>query len=211
MEELVNGYRRFREKRWPVEKAVLASLARHGQRPHTLAIACSDSRVAPEIIFDVAAGDIFSVRNIANLVPRYAPDPANHGVSAAIEFAVCALHVKRIAVIGHSLCGGIGALLSGPPAEAPDFVANWMRIAEPAKVAALRAHQDDHHAARHTCEIEAVRLSLSNLQTFPFVASAAQKGELIVVGFYFDVVTGRLSQVSPDRLLPIGNAEAGHF
>lgn len=203
MEELVNGYKRFRERRWPVESSVLASLAEHGQHPHTLAIACSDSRVAPEMIFDVAAGDIFSVRNIANLVPPYAPDRANHGVSAAVEFAVLVLRVKRIAVIGHSLCGGIGALLSGPPPEASDFVANWMRIAEPAKVAALRTHKDDSTGTRHACEVESVRLSLANLRTFPFVASAERETRLVVAGFYFDVETGRLSRVLPDGLLPI--------
>ncbi|ABQ29887.1 MULTISPECIES: carbonic anhydrase [Acidiphilium] len=205
MEELLAGYRRFRAARWPAQRETLEALARDGQKPHTLAIACCDSRVAPEMIFDCAPGDVFTVRNIANLVPPYAPDTANHGTSAALEFAVRVLRVRRIAVIGHSSCGGIAALLHEPPPEARDFVANWVRIAEPARKRAVRFADDPVEAARRA-EIESVRVSLENLMTFPWIASAHNAGELGVYGFYFDVPSGTLREVTAEgeRLITEG-------
>ena len=208
MKELISGYRRFRDHRWLIERDILTALAEHGQKPHTLAIACSDSRVAPEMIFDGGAGDIFTVRNIANLVPPYAPDKMKHGVSAAIEFAVRVLGVKCAAVIGHSLCGGINALMSGAPPEAADFVSGWVGIAAEARERALAAHPCNHSAARHACEVEAIRVSLGNLRGFPYVAEAEAAGQLVVLGLYFDVVTGSLSRVLPDRVVPIEEPEA---
>jgi carbonic anhydrase len=202
MNELLDGYRRFRTRRWPQEKTSLEELARGGQQPHTLAIACCDSRVAPEIIFDCAPGDIFTVRNIANLVPPYAPDEANHGTSAALEFGVRVLGVRRIAVIGHSGCGGVAALMGGAPPEARDFVAPWVRIAEPAKRRAELVHPHDPGAACAFCEIESVRVSLENLASFPWIA-ARQGCGLQVEGFYFDVERGALHAVLPDRLEPV--------
>lgn len=207
MQELMAGYRRFRAGRWTAERETLAALAREGQHPHTLAIACSDSRVAPEMIFDVSPGEVFTVRNIANLVPPYAPDAAKHGTSAAVEFAVRVLKVKRIAVIGHSRCGGVAALLGGVPPEASDFLGNWMDTAVPARTMAWEHHPDDVAAAHHDCEIETVRVSLANLRGFPFVADAEAAGTLAVLGFYFEVATGQLSQVLPDRVLPIDELE----
>ena len=201
MDELIEGYRRFRTERWPHQREVLESLARDGQQPHTLAIACCDSRVAPEMIFDCAPGDIFTVRNIANLVPPYAPDMANHGTSAALEFAVKVLKVRRIAVIGHSGCGGIHALLHEPPAEASDFVANWVQIAEPAKRRAEAVAGGDIAAMRRAAEIESVRVSLDNLATFPWIGRARDAGHLDVQGFYFDVGNGKLLRVPPDGAL----------
>lgn len=197
MDELMAGYRRFRASRWPAQRESLESLARKGQQPHTIAIACCDSRVAPEMIFDCAPGEIFTVRNIANLVPPYAPDTANHGTSAALEFAVRILHVRRIAVIGHSSCGGIGALMSEPARKAGDFVANWVHIAEPARQRAAR-FADDPVEAQRRVEIESVRVSLENLLTFPWISEACAAGQLLVLGFYFDVGNGTLRQVLPD-------------
>lgn len=197
MDELSAGYWRFRTQRWPLQREALETLARDGQQPHTLAIACCDSRVAPEMIFDCGPGELFTVRNIANLVPPYAPDIGNHGTSAALEFAVRVLKVQRIAVIGHSACGGIHALMNNPPAEAGDFVANWVRIAEPArKRAALFA--DDPVEAQRRAEIESVRVSLENLATFPWIAAAREAGSLKVLGFYFDVANGTLRQITGD-------------
>ncbi|MDD2876434.1 MAG: carbonic anhydrase [Acidiphilium sp.] len=202
MDELIEGYRRFRVERWPRQRSVLEALARDGQQPHTMAIGCCDSRVAPEMIFDCAPGEVFTVRNIANLVPPYAPDMANHGTSAALEFAVKVLKVQRIAVIGHSSCGGIHALLHNPPAQAGDFVANWVRIAEPARRrAALIA--DDPVAAQRYAEIESVRVSLANLASFPWIASACAAGTLQILGFYFDVGNGTLRHVTADAEISI--------
>lgn len=197
MDELLADYRRFRTSRWPVQREILESLARDGQKPHTLAIGCCDSRVAPEMIFDCAPGEVFTVRNIANLVPPYAPDTANHGTSAALEFAVRVLRVRRIAVIGHSSCGGIAALMGETPPETGDFVANWVRIAEPARRRAVR-FADDPVEARRRAEIESVRVSLENLQSFPWVATACAAGSLSAFGFYFDVANGTLREVTAE-------------
>ena len=201
MDELIEGYRRFRTQRWPQQRDALEALARDGQQPHTLAIACCDSRVAPEMIFDCAPGDIFTVRNIANLVPPYAPDMANHGTSAALEFAVKVLKVRRIAVIGHSGCGGIHALLDQPPDEASDFVANWVKIAAPAKRRAEAVAGGDIGAMRRSAEIESIRVSLDNLATFPWIAAARDAGRLSVLGFYFDVGNGTLERVLPGGIM----------
>ena len=208
MQELIAGYRRFRSGRWRREQDTLAALAREGQHPHTLAIACCDSRVAPEMIFDVSPGEVFTIRNIANLVPPYAPDAAHHSTSAAIEFAVRVLKVKRIAVIGHSQCGGVAALLGGVPPEASDFLAHWVEIAEPARIAACAHHPHDQAAARRDGEIETVRVSLANLRGFPFVAAAEAAGRLAVLGFYFAVESGLLSQVLPDLVAPLAEEAA---
>lgn len=197
MDALMAGYRRFRTNRWPAQREILESLAREGQKPHTIAIGCCDSRVAPEMIFDCSPGEIFTVRNIANLVPPYAPDLANHGTSAALEFAVRVLKVQRIAVIGHSSCGGIQALMHNPPPEAGDFVANWVRIAEPARQRAA-LYADDPVESQRRAEIESVRVSLENLMTFPWIADACNAGQLAVLGFYFDVANGTLRQVTPN-------------
>ncbi|MHB1304382.1 MAG: carbonic anhydrase [Acidiphilium sp.] len=197
MDELIAGYRRFRTRRWPLQRDVLEALAREGQQPHTLAIGCCDSRVPLEMIFDSAPGEMFVVRNIAALVPPYAPDMANHGTSAALEFAVRVLKVRRIAVIGHSACGGIHALMNDPPAEARDFVANWVSIAAPARERA-RLVADDPVAAQFRAEIEGVRVSLENLAGFPWIASACEAGALKVLGFYFDVANGTLHHITKD-------------
>lgn len=197
MDELVAGYRRFRAEYWPTQRDNLESLARDGQHPHTLAIGCCDSRVAPEMIFNCAPGDVFTIRNIANLVPPYAPDMANHGTSAALEFAVRGLKIRRIAVIGHSSCGGVHALLQDKQTEAGDFVTSWMRIAASARERAMLI-ADDPVKARRVAEIENVRVSLRNLATFPWIASACAAGALVVLGFYFDVAHGALTHVTED-------------
>ena len=116
------GYRRFRNAAWPAQQRLFETLAESGQRPRALVISCVDSRVDPGVIFDAAPGDLLTVRNVANLVPPYAPDIANHGTSAAVEFAVQVLAVPHILVMGHELCGGVQVLLEGAPAHARDFV-----------------------------------------------------------------------------------------
>ena len=139
MDNLIAGYRRFRAGTWPVERNRFEELSRLGQQPRALVIACSDSRTDPQMVFNAAPGELFVVRNIANLVPPYGPDAQPHGVSSAIEFAVRALEVRDIVVMGHAMCGGINALINGTPAEVSDFVGQWVRIAEPARVRAMAA------------------------------------------------------------------------
>ncbi|HEX7389454.1 MAG TPA: carbonic anhydrase [Acidiphilium sp.] len=198
MDKLIKGYQRFRTEQWPQQRSTLEALARDGQTPHTLAIACSDSRVAPEMIFDCGPGEIFTIRNVAALVPPYAPDMANHGTSAALEFGVKVLKVQRIAVIGHSSCGGVHALLHDAPPDARDFIANWMCIAAPAKPRAEAIAGGDAGALRKAAEIETVRVSLDNLMTFPWIAEAHAAGHLFVQGFHFDIGTGTLERILPD-------------
>jgi len=195
MGPLLSGYRRFREETWPQQRARFEALAASGQKPHTMVVACSDSRVDPQMIFSAAPGELFVVRNVANLVPPYMPDAAFHGTSAAVEFAVQVLGVARIVVMGHALCGGVRALLEGTPEGAGDFVAGWIGIADRARATALRC--DTPEEAQEACEHEAVRISLANLMTFPWVAEAVEAGRLRLRGAHFGVATGRLLVLDP--------------
>jgi carbonic anhydrase len=195
MQRLIDGYHRFRAETWPQQRARFEELAAAGQSPETMVIACSDSRVDPQMIFSAKPGELFVVRNVANLVPPYMPDAAFHGTSACLEFAVRVLRVKRVVVLGHAQCGGVRALLDGAPPEARDFVAGWMSIAAAARERVLRCDPADRQEA---CEHEAVRITLANLLTFPWVAEAVAAGRLTLHGAHFGVATGRLLQLGPD-------------
>ncbi len=128
---LLSGYARFRQDGWTQARAEYEALAAKGQKPHTLVVACSDSRADPALIFDAAPGQLFVVRNVANIVPPYQPDGGLHGVSAALEFGVRVLGVERIVVMGHALCGGVNAMINGAPDSCNDFVRPWVAQAEP--------------------------------------------------------------------------------
>ncbi|QIB33756.1 carbonic anhydrase [Ancylobacter pratisalsi] len=198
MDNLLDGYRRFRSEAWPERKALFEKLAARGQRPQTLVIACSDSRVDPTMIFDAGPGELFVVRNVANLVPPYSPpDHAHHGTSAAIEFAVRVLEVKQIVVLGHALCGGAGALIDGAPAAAKDFLADWINIGAPARDIALNLSEDPNER-RKIVEYQCVKLSLRNLQTFPWIKERLEDGRLVLEGAYFAVATGVLERLRAD-------------
>jgi carbonic anhydrase len=193
---LLEGYRRFRVNGWPEQRRLLESLAENGQRPKALVVACVDSRVDPAMIFDAAPGEMLTVRNVANLVPPYAPDVAYHGTSAALEFGVRVLEVKNILVMGHGLCGGVRSLLEGAPEEARDFVAPWMRMAEAARPRALNCGTAEE---RQQCaEFEVVKISLSNLMTFPWIAARVGAGQLSLDGAWFDIRSGELKLLAPD-------------
>jgi len=196
MERLIDGYRRFRAETWPRERARFEALAAEGQRPHTMVIACSDSRVDPQMIFSAGPGELFVVRNVASLVPPYMPDAAFHGTSAAVEFGVRVLGVRELVVMGHALCGGVRSLLDGVPETAGDFIAGWISIAAGARAVALAC--DIPEARQEVGEHEAVRISLANLLTFPFVAEAVAAGTLTLRGAHFGVATGRLVLLQPD-------------
>jgi carbonic anhydrase len=194
MDTLLEGYRRFRATQWPQERARFEQTAEHGQSPKALVIACSDSRVDPQMILGSGPGELFVVRNVANLVPPYEKDAAYHGTSAALEFAVRSLKVPEIIVLGHGMCGGIHALLHEGP-EGSDFVNHWVEIAAPAR----RATEGCEPAARQkACEEATVRLSLANLMTFPWVAEAVVGGRLSLHGAYFDIRHGQLLRLHPD-------------
>ena len=196
MDRLIEGYHRFRHDRWPERRRVFETLADEGQKPATMVICCADSRVDPGMIFDAGPGELFVVRNVANLVPPYAPDSNYHGTSAALEFGVRVLEVSDLLVMGHALCGGVRALLEGVPPEASDFVGPWIDIAARARARALTC--DDPAGRQLLCERETVRLSLENLLTFPWIAAPAARGALRVHGAHFDIRSGELSILRPD-------------
>jgi carbonic anhydrase len=200
VEELLQGYRRFRSQQWPERRAVFEQLADAGQAPRAMVIACSDSRVDPTMIFNAEPGKLFILRNVANLVPPYEPDSALHATSAALEFAIRVLEVQDLIVMGHAMCGGIRVLLHGAPDTATDFLLPWMRIAEPAKRRALLRRGTDPQS---DCEQESVKLSLENLLTFPWIAQRVAEQRVRLSGMIFDIRSGVLTQLQPN-----GNFEA---
>ena len=200
MDPLIEGYHRFRADIWPAERARYEALANWGQRPSTMVISCSDSRVDPQTVFSAVPGEMFVVRNIGGIVPPYQPDTAGyHGTSAAIEFGVRVLRVSRLVVLGHAQCGGVRAMMIGAPPEARDFVASWVEIAKPALAS---ANSDPAKRVEET-EAAVVRLSLANLMEFPWVAAAVEEGSLKLLGFRFDIHNGVLSRVEDDGLRPV--------
>jgi len=193
MDELIAGYRRFRETRFRTEAARFRRLAIQGQSPKAVVVACCDSRVDPQMVFSAAPGDLFVVRNVANLVPPYQATEEYHGTSAAIEFAIRALQIPRLIVMGHSQCGGIRAML-GDGLESHDFLGPWMEIAADAR-AACKDHPPE--AAQRIGELEGIRISLRNLMTFPWIRERVEAGTLILEGLLFDVGAGELLRLDP--------------
>ena len=187
---LIAGYRRFRTAVWPAQAERYAQLARRRQRPGTAVIACSDARIDPQTIFDAEPGDLFVVRNVAGLVPPYAPDGGCHGTSAALEYAVKILKVRRIVLLGHSECDGVHAMVHGPLRNAQDFLGPWMDIAEP--VMWPMPEQGAGEAFEAAIENAVLRLSLINLRTFPWVRDGEKSGHLSLSALRFSISTGEL-------------------
>ena len=200
MDALLEGYRRFRAETWPAQRARYEALAHWCQSPETMVISCSDSRVDPQTVFGAVPGEMFVLRNVGGLAPPYEPDGGHHGASAAIEFGVRVLKVKRLVVLGHGQCGGVRAMAYGAPPEAPDFVASWVEVARPALAAAAGADENSRLAA---IEAAVVRLSLNNLMTFPWISEAVAAGRLQLYGFRFDIHTGVLLEVEAEGERPI--------
>jgi carbonic anhydrase len=202
---LVQGYRDFLVGRMPTERDRFHELARRGQSPDVMIIGCCDSRVAPEVIFDAHPGELFVVRNIANLVPPFTGDGVCHGVFAALEFAVQVLGVGQIIILGHARCGGIRAFAEhGPPLSPADSIHKWMSMIAPA--AEIAGPPGDDYLTR--LEQASITKSLENLLTFPYVDAAVKSGALTLHGAYFDVSTGQVSVRHVDGYLDIA-AEAG--
>ncbi|HEY8335761.1 MAG TPA: carbonic anhydrase [Tardiphaga sp.] len=191
---LISGYQTFTSQRLPTEQSRYRELSERGQSPEVMVIGCCDSRVSPEVIFDASPGELFVVRNIANLVPVYQPDGGAHGVSAALEYAVQVLKVKHIVVLGHAQCGGIRAFVdNAAPLSPGDFIGRWMSMfIKPGEKVEIRGHETMTDFATRI-EKAAVMRSLENLLTFPFVKSAIIRGELQLHGAYFGVAVGSLS------------------
>lgn len=191
--KMVAGFKRFHKHFFNDESNVYNRLSTAGQKPKTLMIACSDSRVDPAIIFGSQPGELFTVRNVANLVPPYESNSGFHGVSSAIEFAVVNLKVDNIVVLGHRQCGGIRSLFQPENVEKGGFVQQWMKIAAPAKDIVMSKHaHDDLETQCKECEKETILISLKNLETFPFIKKAQQENGLELFGVYFDLENGHL-------------------
>ncbi len=196
-ERLAQGYRDFLSGRFPGEQSRYATLA-EGQNPEIMIVGCCDSRVSPEVIFDASPGELFVVRNVANLVPPYETAGDFHGTSAALEFAVQALRVKHIVVLGHARCGGIRAFVDDTAPLSPgDFIGKWVSLIAPAaERLGLRDRDVDSYAAR--LELAAIEHSLANLMTFPCVKILVERGKLQLHGAYFGIATGKLLLRDPD-------------
>ncbi|MBB3457124.1 carbonic anhydrase [Rhizobium sp. BK313] len=191
---LLNGYRNFMSGRYVDERERYRSLAEEGQKPATLVIACSDSRSAPETIFDAGPGELFVIRNVANMVPPYEPDGHFHATSAALEFAVQSLKVSDIVVMGHGRCGGIRAALdpNAEPLSPGDFIGRWMGLVKPA-AEQIQSNDVMTPAERQTAlERISIRNSLDNLRSFPDIKSLEEEGKLNLHGAWFDISTGEL-------------------
>jgi carbonic anhydrase len=191
---LLSGYRNFMGGRYSDERGRYRLLADTGQKPHTLLIACCDSRAAPETIFDCGPGELFVVRNVANMVPPYEPDSQFHATSAALEYAIQVLKIRNIVVMGHGRCGGIQAALdpSMEPLSPGDFIGRWMSLVRPA-AEQIQSNDLMTPGERQTAlERVSIRNSIANLQTFPFIRHAGEEGERSIHGAWFDISTGEL-------------------
>ena len=199
-DELLTGYRNFMDGRYTQERDRYRKLADTGQKPKTLVIACCDSRAAPELIFDAGPGELFVARNVANLVPPYTPDGEHHGTSAALEFAVQALRVRDILVLGHGRCGGIKAALSpdAEPLSPGDFIGRWMAMLKPV-ADDMQNYSAMTEGERQTAlERISIRNSINNLRTFPCVRILEEQGKLKLHGAWFDISTGELWVMNPE-------------
>jgi len=202
-QQLIDGYRAFLIGRLRHEQDRYRGLAESGQSPRIMVIGCCDSRVSPEVIFDARPGELFVVRNVANIVPPYAPDERAHGVSAALEFGIGALKVKHIVVLGHAQCGGVKAFVEdAEPLSPGDFIGNWMKLMAPA--AQRLGPRGALPIADYLTRLEQANIvnSLENLMTFPRLRSLIERGRVMVHGAYFGVATGQLS---------VRDAASGHF
>ena len=199
-QSLLDGYRAFRNRRYRRERDRFRALAEHGQTPSVMVIACSDSRSAPETIFDAAPGEIFVVRNVANLVPPYQPDGGYHGTDAALEFGVLGLVVRHIVVLGHAGCGGIRAALhpAAEPLSPDDFIGRWMTLLEPVAATTAASGTLTDTERQTALERASIRSSVANLRTFPWVSNLESRNRIGLHGAWFDIASGDLWTMNPD-------------
>jgi carbonic anhydrase len=193
---LIAGFKSFRETYYDEQPEFYRSLVEKGQSPEVMVIACSDSRVNPSIMTKAEPGELFIVRNVANLVHPYESDRHYHGTSAAIEFAVRDLGVKHIIVLGHSHCGGIKCLCMGDADVGNrEFIHDWISIVEEARDDNLEGEIQLRHVER-----QAIKVSLKNLLSFPWVKSRVEDGSLTLHGWCFDLEAGELLSHQPDQI-----------
>ena len=191
MERLIEGFKRFRANYFEANRARFERLAGRPQHPRYAIVTCCDSRIDTTRVFDAIPGEVFLIRNIANLVPPYEPDQHHHSTSAAIEYAVRVLKVGQFVVMGHAGCGGIRALLE-PPAEPTDFMTLWLEMAASARDRAVTRTDVPGEERQRCCELEALTLSLNNLLAFPWLKARIEDGSLQVDALYLDLERGEL-------------------
>jgi carbonic anhydrase len=192
-QRLIDGYNAFAVGRLRSEQDRYRELAELGQSPEIMVVGCSDSRVSPEVIFDARPGELFVVRNVANIIPPYSPDGQAHGVSAALEFGLVALKIKHIVVLGHARCGGVKAFAEdAEPLSPGDFIGKWMQLMAPA--AGKVGPRGDLSAIDYMTKLEQANIgnSLDNLMTFPSLAKLIERGSIQTHGAYFGVASGEL-------------------
>jgi carbonic anhydrase len=207
-EHLTDRFRRFKFLDFAPNHDQYEKLAQEGQAPDVMIVSCCDSRVDPETIFSAMPGELFVVRNVANLVPPFETQGKYHGVSAALEFAALNLRVKHIVVMGHSGCGGVGASLDSDALRQTEaaFVTNWVSMLDAARDRVLAANPSATDVElRRALEREGVKTSLDNLRTFPCIKGLEAKGKIALHGTYFDIAEGSLSVVDPKtaKLVPL--------
>ncbi len=209
IKKLINGYQRFYKKYFQEQPEIYSSLFQQGQSPKFLVISCCDSRVHPAQVMDTVPGDIFVIRNVANLVPVNEPDDKSHGTSAAMEFAVKHLKVKHIIIFGHSECGGIKSLMEGDHiGHDYAFIDPWMEIAKSARDKIIQEHGDkDFSEQCALCEKASIEVSMKNLMTFPWIKERFDAGELFLHAWHFDIDSGSLSGKQGDRFVPVNEIE----
>ncbi len=191
---LVEGFQRFREQHFERNDSLYQQLVKEGQTPKTLVVACCDSRVDPALVLDCEPGDLFVIRNVANLVPPSESRAGHHGTTAAIEYAIRILKVEHIIVLGHAHCGGINTLVKTGGVSNPDsYMADWMCLAESARASVMAEMPDaTPEQQMRACEQRAILVSLHNLMTFPWVRIHVEIGALTLHGWYFDIEHGQL-------------------
>ncbi|MDD5404913.1 MAG: carbonic anhydrase [Sulfuricella sp.] len=201
IEKLVEGFKRFHSHNYEENRTLFDRLTRQGQSPKTIVVGCCDARVDPAIVTDSDPGDLFIIRNVANLVPPFETSGNYHGTSAALEFGVRHLEVENIVVLGHAHCGGIRVLLNQAQEARPGegFVSEWMKVAGIARNRVLsRMHGEPLEKQRRACEQEAILVSLDNLLTFPWILERVAQRKLALHGWYFDMEYGELLRYNPD-------------
>ena len=191
---LVEGFQRFREQHFESNDSLYQQLVTEGQTPKTMVVACCDSRVDPALVLDCEPGDLFVIRNVANLVPPVEGRAGHHGTTAAIEYGVCNLGVDHIIVLGHAHCGGIGTLVkSGGVSNPGSFIDDWMCLVESARSSVMTEMPNATLKEQmRACEQRAILVSLGNLMTFSWVRERVEAGKLTLHGWYFDIENGQL-------------------
>lgn len=196
----LKGYREFRDKYAHGDKSVMQHLSRHGQNPDIMVVACCDSRVDPALILQCDPGDLFVVRNVANIIPPYEKDEAHHGTSAALEFGVCYLKIQHLILLGHSQCGGIQALLNSDNLKQNDFITNWVSL--------IQTQQCDKYHADDYAKL-ALHQSYENCLTFPWIRDNIAQNTLFIHLWYFDIKAGQIFQYSGSQqtYIPLDSSE----